>query len=70
MDDIIFYEISDFKFYLINDKMLSSNSVNSYITDLNKYPLFISKYEKINDVTGIESKHIDNYLLKVKNIHN
>ena len=66
MDDIIFYEISDFKFYLINDKMLSSNSVNSYITDLNKYALFISKYEKINDVTGIESKHIDNYILSLK----
>ena len=32
--EVIFYEISDFKYYLQNDKRLSQNTITAYITDL------------------------------------
>ncbi|MGL4949920.1 MAG: site-specific tyrosine recombinase XerD, partial [Anaeroplasmataceae bacterium] len=64
--DIQFYEISDFKFYLETEKRLSSNTSNSYVTDINLYAIFLKKHQNINDVTEIEAIHITKYIQSLK----
>lgn len=64
--EVVFYEISDFKYYLQGDKRCSKNTVNAYITDLNLYGEFLKKYQDVYDVADIEREHINKYLLSLK----
>lgn len=64
--EVIFYEISDFKYYLQNDKRLSPNTINAYITDLEGYASFMKEYQKIEDVIDIERENINKYILSLK----
>ena len=64
-NDIIFYEISDFKYHL-EDLRLSKNTIDAYMTDLLQYQNFLNKYLKIEDVSDIEREDISNHL-KEKN---
>ena len=45
-----FYEIKEFILYLLGEKMLSTNTANSYETDLNKYCEYLKKYRNIFDI--------------------
>ncbi len=64
--DVIFYEISDFKYYLQNDKRASKNTIAAYLTDLQLYAEFLKKYQGIEDVTDIEREHINKYIVSLK----
>lgn len=64
--EVIFYEISDFKYYLQNDKRASKNTVTAYLTDLRLYAEFLKKYQGIEDVADIEREHIQKYILSLK----
>ena len=39
--EVIFFELSDFKYYLQNDKRASINTLNAYLTDLELYAEFL-----------------------------
>ncbi len=64
--EIIFYEISDYKYHLEDDLRASPNTVTAYITDLEQYALFLNKYEKIEDVTEITREDILKYIQSMK----
>lgn len=64
--EIIFYELSDFRYYLETDKRLSKNTVSSYISDLEGYSKFLKDYQKVFDVTEIEDSHIKKYMMSLK----
>lgn len=64
--EVIFYEISDFKYHLMNDKRASKNTISAYITDLEKYAEFMKEYQNITDVLDIEREHINKYILSLK----
>lgn len=64
--EIVFYEISDFKYYLQNEKRASKNTVAAYITDINMYAEFMKKYQNVFDVQDIEREHINKYILSLK----
>lgn len=68
--EVVFYEITDFKYYLIDTLNLSTNTVDAYISDLYQYESFLHEYEKINDVSEIEREDISKYIqsLKRKNL--
>lgn len=65
-DEIVFYEIEDFKHYLAANKQSSSNTISSYVSDLNQYGIFLRTYERIYDVADIEEEHIRKYILSLK----
>ncbi len=65
-EEPVFYEISDFKYFLESEKNLSLNSIQAYINDLNEYSIFLKKYQHVYDVNDIESLCIDRYLLSLK----
>lgn len=64
--EIIFYEISDFRYHLQNDKRASKNTISAYITDLEGYQNFLHEYHYINDVSEIERENIEKYILSLK----
>lgn len=64
-NDIIFYEISDFKYHL-EDLRLSKNTIDAYMTDLLQYQNFLNKYLKIEDVSDIEREDILKYIQSLK----
>ena len=68
--DIIFFEITDFIYYLEDEKRLSFNTVSSYKTDLLDYQNYLNKVRKINDVIMIQQEDILSYIssLKRKNL--
>lgn len=61
-----FYEIKDFEYYLTGEKMLSINTANSYVSDLNLYAEYLIKYRKINDPRDVLKEDIEAYLLTLK----
>lgn len=61
-----FYEIKDFEFYLTGEKMLSNNTANSYISDINLYSSYLIKYRKLNDPRDVSKEDIEAYLLTLK----
>ena len=67
--DIIFYEISDFDYYLQSMRK-SKNTISAYISDLNQYAEFLHRYEHIDEVDQIEREDIIKYIdsLKRKNL--
>lgn len=66
MEGNIEYQLNDFKFYLEVNKNLSSNSVNSYITDLTKYIEFLQKKFSVKDIKDIETDMIKKYIQQLK----
>lgn len=64
--DISFYEFSDFRYYLQNDKRLSDNTVSAYMTDLELYGKFLIKYQNISDITYVNDEHINKYIASLK----
>lgn len=64
--DVIFYEISDFKYYLQNDKRSSANTIQAYLSDLQLYAEFLNQYQGIRDVTEIEREHVQKYIQSLK----
>lgn len=65
-DEVIFYEFSDFKYFLQTDKRLSKNTVNAYMTDLKLYGEFLNKYQNITDLDYVEKDHINKYVASLK----
>ena len=65
-DEVIFYEISDFKYHLEDDLRSSQNTVDAYISDLNQYAKFLHEYENINEVDEIEKEDIEKYIQSMK----
>lgn len=64
-EEVIFYEISDFKFYL-EDLRKSENTISAYITDLKQYAEFLNTYSRISDVAEIERDDIIKYIDSLK----
>ena len=64
--EVIFYEISDFKYHLEDDLRASNHTVSAYISDLEQYAEFLKKYEKIEDVTEIEREDVLKYIQSMK----
>lgn len=64
--EIVFYEISDFKYYLQNEKRVSKNTIEAYLNDVNSYAEFLKKYQDVLDVVDIEREHIEKYILSLK----
>ena len=66
ISDDVFFEISDFKYYLVNVKRESNNTIDAYITDLEQYSKFLYKYQGIEDVNDITREDIMKYLQSLK----
>ena len=66
MEGTIEYQLNDFKLYLEVNKNLSSNSVNSYVTDLIKYIEFLQKKYQVLDIKDIDSEMIKKYIQNLK----
>lgn len=64
--EVIFYEIYDFKYHLEDDLRLSENTIKAYISDLEKYAIYLNTYRKINDVTEIKREDIVSYMDSLK----
>jgi integrase/recombinase XerD len=64
--EVIFFELSDFRYYLQTDKRSSKNTIQAYMTDLEKYAEFLKEYQGIVDVSEIEREHIEKYILSLK----
>ena len=64
--ETIFFEISDFKYYLEDNLRLSPNTISAYVTDLYQYQDFLYKYEKIEDVKDISREDIVKYITSLK----
>ena len=66
---VIFYEISDFEYYLRSMRK-SENTISAYVSDLSQYAEFLNKYEHISEVDEIERDDIIKYIdsLKRKNL--
>ncbi len=56
------YLINEFKYYLVNEKGLSSNTVSSYFADVNNYLLYLEQYKGITKPLMINEKVIKDYL--------
>ncbi len=65
-DGVVFYELQDFKYYLSDDKRLSDNSINAYMTDLDKYGKFLRTYQNCYDVRDITEDMIKKYIVSLK----
>ena len=65
-DDVLFYEFSDFRYFLELNKRASKNTISSYMTDLKGYGLFLRKYQNIEFIEDVEDTHIKNYILSLK----
>ena len=66
ISDDVFFEISDFRYYLVNVKRESNNTIDAYITDLEQYSKFLYKYQGIEDVNDITREDIMKYLQSLK----
>ncbi len=65
--EVIFYEISDFKYYLQTDKRASKNTIQAYITDLELYAEFLHNHQKdIDTVSNIKRENIEKYIMSLK----
>ncbi|MBU1143568.1 MAG: site-specific tyrosine recombinase XerD [Firmicutes bacterium] len=60
------YLLKDFEYYLKNEKGSSKNTINSYLTDLNQYSLFLEKYHGITKPKFIDKRHIEGFIKSMK----
>lgn len=63
----IFFEFSEFKLYLEQEKLLSKNSVKSYMSDIEDYGNYIKKYRNCPFLEDVTKKDILAYLANLKN---
>lgn len=61
------YLLNDFSYYLNNERGLSKNTIEAYLSDLKDYQSFLVKFHKLKDVNDIETKHIEGFLKSSKN---
>ena len=64
MEDLIL----EYRNYLVSEKMRSSNTVNSYVSDLENYCYFLTNNLLIENVKDIEAEHIKKYLSYIKGL--
>lgn len=62
IDNPMSEEIASFIIFLRREKGVSPNTVTGYVTDVTDYCNHLTKYYKIDDVSLIEKKHVENYL--------
>ncbi|PKK98412.1 MAG: site-specific tyrosine recombinase XerD [Tenericutes bacterium HGW-Tenericutes-2] len=60
------YLLKDFEYYLKNEKGSSKNTINSYLTDLNQYSVFLEKYHSITKPKFIDKSHIEGFIRSMK----
>lgn len=60
--------ILEYRNYLVSEKMRSSNTVNSYISDLENYVYYLTNTLLIENVLDIEADHIKKFLGYIKNL--
>ncbi len=58
--------LKEYEYYLKVTKGLSSNTISSYVTDLNEYIFFLKKNYNINDPSNITKQHIRNFIARLK----
>lgn len=66
MKEIKFFEITDFIYYLEDEKRLSKNTILAYKTDLIEYQDFLIKYQKITSVEDITKDMLLKYIASLK----
>ena len=64
--NVVFYEISDFEYYLKDNLNLSDNTIDAYIRDLIQYEKFLNEYEKIDNVEDITREDVSKYIQSLK----
>jgi len=60
------YLLKDFEYYLKNEKGSSKNTINSYLTDLSQYSIFLEKYHSITKPKFIDKRHIEGFIRSLK----
>ncbi len=63
----VFFEFSDFKMYLETDKFHAKNTVNSYMSDVEDYGIYLKKYRNITYLEDVEKQDVLAYLANLKN---
>jgi integrase/recombinase XerD len=58
--------ITEYKYYLTSEKMVSTNTVVSYLTDVEKYISYLQEKCLVDDVRFIEGKHLKQFLGELK----
>ncbi len=58
--------INDFLHYLLVEKRLSDNTIQSYRRDLNSYIRFLEEKEKIENINDVTRAHIVRFLSSLK----
>ena len=66
MSEIKFFEITDFIYYLEDEKRLAINTINAYKTDILEYQDFLIKYQNVFDVRDITKDMILRYIASLK----
>lgn len=66
MDDLITFQINDFKLYLQVNRHLSPNTITSYESDLIKYRDYLKKKYNVTDLTNITSDMVKKYIQDLK----
>lgn len=61
--------LTEYRYYLTSEKMVSQNTVISYCTDIQNYLNFLATYQLIDNVTLIRSEDITKYLAFLKKYH-
>ncbi len=65
-EEPIFYEITDFIYYLEAEKRLSKNTVIAYKNDIEEYARFLKKYQSCYDVNDITKDMIERFIRSLK----
>ncbi len=66
MDSFLTFQMNDFKMYLEVNKHLSKHSVESYMSDLEKYKEYLAKKYEVDDIKDINTDMIKKYIQSLK----
>lgn len=58
--------VTEYKYYLQSVKMMSENSINSYVNDVTNYVNFLITKILVDDMNQVTSEHIRSYLVLLK----
>lgn len=61
--------VKDYEYYLKKERRLSTNTISSYMSDINQYLEFLEKYHNIKRPNDLNKKTLDNYLKTVRRKH-